>query len=205
MGYETVAINQTVDDSIFDNEKKKKKKSQDSDAAKNAVPEPLDLTDIKAEFEKKLNILSRITFTFGDVSKVHTLGQSHVLKKYDLYAVVPKTQAAFQFACSQLNADIVTLKSSNLGLKFTRKLYLQAVERGLHFEIQYSDVIRQSTRKYALHYSHLYHIFGKSKVSCILIIHDLHLLLSIKLSLTQVYFYIYRTLLCLAAPQMRHY
>jgi len=48
-------------------------------------------------------------------------------------------------------------------LKFARKLYFQAVERGIHFEIQYADVISQSTRKYALHHSHVFHIFGKSR------------------------------------------
>jgi len=85
--------------------RKKKKKP-----GKLCVPEPLDISDIKAEFKDKLSILSRITFTFGDTAKVHTLGQSLTLKKYDIYAVVPKNHAAFQFACTQLNADIVTIK-----------------------------------------------------------------------------------------------
>ncbi|XP_043275520.1 ribonuclease P protein subunit p30 [Venturia canescens] len=162
LGYETVAINQTVDESIFENEKKKKKKGADNEI-KSTLPEPFNLTELKNEFADKLVILSRITFVFGDSSKIHTLTQSQILKKYDLYGLVPKTQAALQFACSQSNADIVTLKSCYSGLKFNRKLYLQAVERGVHFEIQYADVVNESTRKYALHYSHLFYIFGRSR------------------------------------------
>lgn len=179
MGYETVAVNQTLDESIFDNEKKKKKKGTDGEI-KSALPEPLDLTELRNEFANKLTILSRITFLFGDSSKIHTLAQSQILKKYDLFGVVPKTQAALQFACSQSNADVVTIKSAYSGLKFNRKLYLQAVERGVHFEIQYADILNESTRKYALHYSHLFYIFGKSRVSLII---SYMLLLSMKIKI----------------------
>ncbi|KAJ8681043.1 hypothetical protein QAD02_016830 [Eretmocerus hayati] len=161
-GYNTVAINQTVDESVFNNDKKKKKKDH-NEIAVSVVPEPFDLTDLKNEFKDKLNIINRITFSFSDPVKTHSLNQLPVLKKYHLYAVVPKSQAAFQHTCSQLNADIITINSSCSGLRLNRKLYLQATERGCHFEIQYTDIIHTSTRKLAIHNSHLFYTFGKSK------------------------------------------
>jgi len=161
-GYNTVAINQHVDESVFENDKKRKKKGNENDGEP-PVPEPIDVSELKAEFKGKLNILSRITFSFSDPVKTHSLNQLTVLKKYDLYAALPKSQAAFQFACSQLNSDIIYVNSTSSGLKWSRKLYFQAVERNISFEIQYAEVIKNSSRKLAIHISHLFHTFGKSK------------------------------------------
>ena len=165
MGYDTVAVNQTVDENVFETEKKNKKKSAESEIVKSsAVAEPLDTGHLKEKFKGKLRILSRITYVFGDTAKVHSLSQSAILKKYDLYGVVPKTQTALQYACAQLSTDIITVKSTHPRLKLTRKLYLQAVERGVHFEIQYADLIKRTTRIDTFECSHSFHIFGKSKV-----------------------------------------
>ncbi|XP_046411097.1 ribonuclease P protein subunit p30 isoform X1 [Neodiprion virginianus] len=163
MGYSTVAINRTIEETVFESEKKNKKKAGDNEAPGVTVPSPPDIADLISEYAGKLRILNRLTFVFGDPTRTHTLNQSSSLRKYDLYAVVPKTQAAFQFACSQLNTDIVLLNRNCVGLKLSRKLYLQAVERGINFEIQYCDVISSASRKFAIHYSHLFHMFGKSK------------------------------------------
>lgn len=46
-----------------------------------------------------------------------------------------------------------------------RKLYQQAVERGLCFEIQYADLLEPETRKAAIYHSHLFYTYGKSRVS----------------------------------------
>ncbi|XP_014210903.1 ribonuclease P protein subunit p30 [Copidosoma floridanum] len=161
-GYNTVVINQNVDEAVFENEKKKKKKTVEIDTFC-PVPEPIDVSELKNLFKGKLNILSRITFSFSDPVKTHSMNQLTVLKKYNIYAVIPKTQAAFQFACSQLGADIILINSTSSGLKWSRKLYFQAVEKGIHFEIQYAPVIKNSTRKLAIHVSHLCYTFGKSK------------------------------------------
>lgn len=48
-----------------------------------------------------------------------------------------------------------------------RKLYLQAVERDIHFEIQYADVLNPEQRKVAIHHSHLFYVYGKSRVGYI--------------------------------------
>ncbi|KAK0096675.1 hypothetical protein PV326_004754 [Microctonus aethiopoides] len=161
MGYKTVAINQVLDESVFETEQKKKKKSQNEPPK--IIIEPYPVDDLKKKFATKLNILSRLTFIYTDPAKTYSMAQSNTLNKFDIYSVMPRGQVAFQFACAQLNADIITVNGSSTGLKFSRKLYSQAVERGLHFEIQYADLISPATRKTAIHYSHLFHIFGKSK------------------------------------------
>jgi len=46
-----------------------------------------------------------------------------------------------------------------------RKLYRQAVGRGLCFEIQYADLLNEKTRITTIHYSHLFYMYYKSKVS----------------------------------------
>ncbi|KAI4497398.1 hypothetical protein M0802_007409 [Mischocyttarus mexicanus] len=159
LGYRSVAINQIIDESTFENKKKRKKSEDDSRTFIN----PIDIDDLVKEFKGKLNIFNRITFTFNDEEKIRMLNQSNVLKKFHIYSVIPKTSEALQFACSQLNTDIITLNSSCTQFKMTKKLYMQAVDRDIYFEIQYSDVINPQSRKLAIHQAHLFHIYGRSK------------------------------------------
>ncbi|XP_024946861.1 ribonuclease P protein subunit p30 isoform X2 [Cephus cinctus] len=156
VGYETVALNQTVEEEIFQSSKKKKK--SESKGVQCFLPYPVDIQDLVEEFVGRLRIFSRLTFVYSDPAKTHMLGQSQSLKHYNLYAVVPKTQAAFQ-----LNADIITLNTSCSGLKLSKKLYSQAIERGINFEIRYADLIKPATRKSTIYYSHFFYTFGKSK------------------------------------------
>lgn len=66
-------INQNVDETVFDNEKKKKKKIDENDTAVSTVLEPINVQDLKEEFKDKLNILQRITFSFSNPVKTHSL------------------------------------------------------------------------------------------------------------------------------------
>ncbi|XP_017883115.1 ribonuclease P protein subunit p30 [Ceratina calcarata] len=161
--FRTIAINNDIDENVFGTDKKKKKKSEESEASHGIVSEPFDIESLQKEFNGKLKILSRITFHCSDAAKTHMLNHNSNLKKYDLYAFAPKTQSAMQFACTQLNVDIITLRPSSMTFKLTKKLYDQAIERGVHFEIQYSDLINTESRKQAIHYSHLFYTYGKSK------------------------------------------
>lgn len=163
MGYRNVGINQNLDESALEMGKKKRKKGENEPPK--AVLIPRDLTDIKEEFKDKINILRRLTFSFTDKTKIHHLEHLNVMKKFDLYSVLPKDEDALQLACSTVSADIITMDTSCKALKFKRKQYFQAVERGMHFEIKYADSISPSTRKNAIYYSHLFHIYGKSKAS----------------------------------------
>ncbi|XP_050590439.1 ribonuclease P protein subunit p30 [Bombus affinis] len=162
-GFKTVAINTNVDESVLGTEKKRKKKGGDSETSQGIVLETIDIGSIRKEFDGRLKIFSRITFFCSDFAKTHIVNHCSSLKKFDLYAFAPITQSALQFACTQLNADIITLRSNSTSFKLNKKLYDQAIERGIHFEIQYVDLLNVESRKNTIHYSHLFHTYGKSK------------------------------------------
>lgn len=162
LGFNTVAINTHIEESS--DEPKKKKKKGEAREKKDFVPPPMDIPE-DALKSTKLNILQRVTIEFSDSSVAHKLNQSLNLKKYDIIAVVPKTLQAFQYACGSMDIDLITFEpESRIPFKVSRKLYLQAVERGIFFEIMYSPAIRDSTsRKNIIGTAHTYHAVGKSR------------------------------------------
>ncbi|XP_049869804.1 ribonuclease P protein subunit p30 [Pectinophora gossypiella] len=157
-GFHTVAINTHVQEP--GDEPKKKKKKGDSKENKDLIPPPVEVTT-----DTKLNILHRVTIEFSDSSITPQLNQSQNLKKYDIVAVVPKTLQAFQYACGTMDIDIITFDPvSRIPFKISRKLYRQAVERGIFFELMYSPAIKDSTsRKNIISTAHTYHAIGRSK------------------------------------------
>ncbi|XP_050455686.1 ribonuclease P protein subunit p30 [Cataglyphis hispanica] len=161
MGYKTVMLNQTIEENTVNNDRKKKRKGEENKTVPNMVPDPINVCKLNEKFKGKLCILNRITFICSDPTKTHTLAQCPNLKKYHLYAIVPTKQDMLEFACSQLNVDLITIRPLISGLKMKRKLYRQAVARGLCFEIQYADLLNRKTRVATIHYSHLLHMYYK--------------------------------------------
>lgn len=163
LGFQTIAINTHIEEVNVEEPKKKKKKNDPKDK-KDYIPSPLDIPD-KVKSNTKLKILHRVTIEFSDSSICNKLNQSENLKKYDIVAVLPKTLQAFQYACGTLDTDVITFDPlTRIPFKVSRKLYRQAVERGIFFEIMYSPAIRDSTsRRNIITTSHLYHAVGKSK------------------------------------------
>ncbi|CAK1545922.1 unnamed protein product [Leptosia nina] len=161
LGFNTIALNTHIED--FDDEPKKKKKKGESKEKEDFIPPPVDIT--KDSNISKLNILQRITIDFSDSNVAIKMNKSENLKKYDIVAVVPKTLQSFQYACGTMDVDIISFEpESRLPFKVSRKLYRQAVERGLFFELMYSPAIRDATaRKNIISTAHNYHAVGKSK------------------------------------------
>ncbi|KPJ02901.1 Ribonuclease P protein subunit p30 [Papilio xuthus] len=160
LGLNTVAINTHVEE-IGDEPKKKKRKGETKEK-KDFVPDPV---DIPKDLNKgEINILQRVTIEFSESSISHKFNHSENIRKYDIIAVVPKTLQAFQYACSSLDVDIITFDPQiRLSYKVSRKLYNQAVERGLFFELMYSPAIKDSTaRKNIISMAHTYFAVGKS-------------------------------------------
>ncbi|XP_059056653.1 ribonuclease P protein subunit p30 [Achroia grisella] len=160
--YNTIAINTVVEETS--DEPKKKRKKGDLKEKKDSIPSPIDIPkDIQDN--TKLNILQRLTLEFSDSSISHKMNQSENLKKYDIIAVIPKTLQAFQYACGTMDIDIITFQpESKIPFKINRKLYRQATERGIFFELMYSPAIRDATsRKNIISTAHMYHAIGKSK------------------------------------------
>jgi ribonuclease P/MRP protein subunit RPP1 len=162
LGYHTVAINTHVEESSNEEPKKKKKKGENKEK-KELIP-PVEIPkEIRAK--TKLNILQRLTIEFSDSSIAHKLNQSENVRKYDIIAVIPKTLQAFQYACGSMDVDVITFEpESRIPFKVSRKLYRQAAERGIFFELMYSPAIRDSTaRKNIITTAHIYYAVGKSK------------------------------------------
>lgn len=157
-GYKTIAINEFVDDSSFTKEPKKVK-------SKDIIPLPCNIVDLIKEFEGKLKILRRLTVSFSEVANVHKLNQSRNLKKYDIFAVIPKTADAMQHALSVMEIDLISFDpTESISPRSSRKLYKQAANRGVYFEIMYSPALIDSRiRKNIIQLSHFYHLWNKSK------------------------------------------
>lgn len=73
VGYKTVMLNQTIEESTVDNDRKKKKKGEESKTVPNMVPDPINVGELNEKFKGKLCILNRITFICSDPAKTHTL------------------------------------------------------------------------------------------------------------------------------------
>ncbi|XP_063234642.1 ribonuclease P protein subunit p30 isoform X1 [Bacillus rossius redtenbacheri] len=162
--FEVVALNRVLDESVFEGDKKKKKKKGEPRDTPDLVPPPLQLGDLREAFREKLTILQRLTFTFTDNLQAHKVIQSENVKKYDLLAVIPTTETAFQHVCTTLEADIVSFDPVNKPVWCPRKLYNLASERGLFFELMYAPAILDTTsRRNIIQTAHGYHSCGKSK------------------------------------------
>ncbi|XP_063824006.1 ribonuclease P protein subunit p30 [Ostrinia nubilalis] len=161
-GYNTIAINTVVEEAS--EEPKKKKKKGEVKEKKDFIPAPIEIPKEITD-KTKLNILQRITIHFSDSGIAHKINNSENIKKYDIVAVVPKTLQAFQYASGTMDVDIITFEpESRISFKVSRKLYRQAGERDVFFELMYSPAIRDTTcRKNIISTAHIYHAVGKSK------------------------------------------
>lgn len=81
-------MNQNIDESIFasqdGNDKKRKKKSGENDTESSIIPEPIEIKDLVKEFQGKLKILNRITFSFSNQDKTKFLVSYFAIKNFDL-------------------------------------------------------------------------------------------------------------------------
>ncbi|XP_071448119.1 ribonuclease P protein subunit p30 [Hetaerina americana] len=162
LGYNVIALDTRLEESAF--EVKKKKKGEPRDIT-DIVPAPANLDDILGESQTNIKILHRLTVEFGNSLQAHKLAQSENFKKYEIVAVIPMSQSAFQYSCSNLDVDIITFNPEDLPqFRITRKMYTMATDRGVYFELMYSPAIHDSTpRRNIVSLSHVYHAVGKSQ------------------------------------------
>ncbi|XP_069674523.1 ribonuclease P protein subunit p30 [Periplaneta americana] len=162
LGYRVIALNHVFDASVL--EQKKKKKKGEVQEKSDPIPAPSN-EDIVQHFKGKLDINQRLTVVISSHMEAHKLSQSANAKLYNILAVIPNSQAAFQHACSTMEVDLITFDPNNIGVvKYNRKMYNMAVGRGISFELMYAPAIRDSTaRKNIIQLAHSYHAYGKSK------------------------------------------
>lgn len=162
LGFNTIALNTHVEEVI--EEPKKKKKKGEIKEKKDYIPAPINIPKDTMD-SVNLNILQRVTIEFSDPTMSHKVIHSENLKKYDIIAIIPKSLQAMQYVCNTLDVDIITFEpETKLPFKISRKLYRQAVEKGMFFELMYTPAIKDSTsRKNIISTAHTYHAVGKSK------------------------------------------
>ncbi|XP_018796847.1 PREDICTED: ribonuclease P protein subunit p30 [Bactrocera latifrons] len=155
LGYKTVAIEQVFDHSRRDATKR----------VPDIFPPPVAFKSLEDEFKNQLRILQRLTILYVDVSVAHAMTNSLNLKKYDLVAGQPKTDAALTHCCTTFAGDLVTFDTDGgVKLLVNRKAYQIGVKRGLFFEIKYGPAIRDSNvRKDMIKLAHNYCVRGKTK------------------------------------------
>lgn len=159
LGFTTIAIDTFVEEP---NDEPKKKKKKGEVKEKQDFPPPM---EVNAE-GSKLNILHRLTLEISDHNATaHKIIQSNNIKKYDIIAVMAKTFAAFQYAVSSMDIDIIAFPpETKLAFKIPRKLYTLAIDRGIFFELPYAPMIKDSMfRKNVISLAHTFHTVGKSK------------------------------------------
>merc|ERR1712071_511659 len=163
LGYSAIAINTVIQEDVLIPPKKKGKKKDVAEEVKEIPPPPtLSFTDkelsILRAHGNNVKILQRLTVTLSDPSYTQKLIQSVNAKRYDLLAVLPTTTAAFQHAAANMEVDIITYDPSvATEVRFNRKQYRLAADRGIYFELSYSSMLRDSSlrKKNDLHVSPL--------------------------------------------------
>ncbi|CAN6871183.1 unnamed protein product [Brassica oleracea var. botrytis] len=83
-------------------------------------------------------------------SKAQCLGLNSgnpVLKSYDIVAVRPMNQYAFDQACAKAEVDVISIDFSNLQFRLMHPLVKAAVKRGVYFEIKYSHLLSDAEKR----------------------------------------------------------
>ncbi|XP_064540948.1 ribonuclease P protein subunit p30 [Drosophila montana] len=155
LGYKTIAIDQS-----FDHSKKEAGKR-----GSEVFPEPHGIDHLRKEFADKIRILQRITILYVDANVAHAMSVSLNLRKFNLIAGQPKTDAALTHCCTSFNGDIITFDpAAGSRLLVQRKPYLIAVRRGIYFELKYAPAIADSNnRKDMIKVAQNYCTKGKSR------------------------------------------
>ncbi|KPM43365.1 hypothetical protein AK830_g3164 [Neonectria ditissima] len=130
LGYATVALNHSLTQPI---------------PATPTAPFPSTST-LKAPNSKIPNILHRATIPLSDPAAPGFRLQT-LVAAYDLLAIRPTTDKAFQNACLTLDVPLISLDlSQHIPFHFKPKTCMTAVSRGVRFEICYAQALAADLR-----------------------------------------------------------
>lgn len=155
LGYETVCVNNHVEELSV----KTGKKVKDKVVAIKPTQEVLVPSDVFETIVEEHKVLSRhqpkqysrITAVVSDLSQSIRLKEASV-QSYDVVAVQPMNQKVFLEACKTYAIDLISVDLSQrmdsmlLG-KSARTAVGCAVSRGIHFEIVYAPMIRDASAR----------------------------------------------------------
>ncbi|KAF0308668.1 Ribonuclease P protein subunit p30 [Amphibalanus amphitrite] len=152
LGYNTVAVNVTADLDKLETVTSKKKKmrkaapsAEEAAALTDGFPDPGAITftaPVCPRTGRRMRVLKRVTLEFTGQGDLSRIGRSTNLKKFDLLAVQPTTQAAFNVACQTLSVDIICVDPASFrGFMLNRKLAGLAARRGVVIELVYAPAL----------------------------------------------------------------
>ncbi|KAI9204324.1 RNase P subunit p30-domain-containing protein [Polychytrium aggregatum] len=148
LGYQCVALNTVVSGKSF--------------ATKAVIPKPIPIDgsgDVSASLAMwtshhqgelpALAQLTRLTICVDDsIQNQHLNGNQSLLNSFDLIAIQPMTEKAFQAACGTFDIDIITLDfSCRLPFFIKATTVNLAIQRGVHFEISVGTALRDSSSR----------------------------------------------------------
>jgi len=172
LGYRTLALNVEVNQNQFLTKKQAKDKSKNIEYMADFPPPPtIDLTpeDYPDLASRGLvpTILTRLTICITSNDFMIHYNTSKFAKQYDLLAInVTSSPCLSSLLKSSFRWDILSFSPSMVaqGVKWTRKLYYECVERNVYFEIPYAALIRDTLdRRRVISHAHTYHSVGKSR------------------------------------------
>lgn len=107
-----------------------------------------DGTSLNARFYS-FTQLTRLNVPIEDTNVAqNSLALADIINSYDLLAVQPKSERAFAFACTSLNVDIISVDlSQRLSFRLKAELMSIALQRGIHFELVYGPLLRDSATR----------------------------------------------------------
>jgi len=171
LGYRTIALNTEVHQSQFITKKEKGKKEGGNVLADFPAPPALALapSDYPAlhALGRAPTILTRLTISMTNNDFMIAYNKSQVAKTYDLLAInCSSSPALTALLKSSFRFDLLTFTPDQVvgGIKWTRKLYYECVERHVHFEINYAPMIRSSEdRRRVISQAYTFHDVGRSR------------------------------------------
>lgn len=172
LGYTTVALNTEVNQSQFITRKEKGKKEQggnmllDFPAPTQLSLEPSDYPLLAGQGLKP-TILNRLTINMTNNDFMIAYNKSSIAKQYDLLAIsCSSSPGLLALLKSSFRFDIICFQPDSVvsGVKWTRKLYVECLERNVHFELNYAPMIRSSVdRRRVISQAHTYQAVGRSR------------------------------------------
>ncbi|KAI1497184.1 RNase P subunit p30-domain-containing protein [Biscogniauxia marginata] len=145
LGYDVVALNHTIAPPIppqITNPLPEFPSSSSSSSTSTSTPDDNNNNKKKKDGTSALpTVLRRATLLFSDPSQQHRIPQ--LASAYDLLALRPQTEKAFQAACLNVaEAPLISLDlTSRFPFHFRPKPCMAAVSRGVRFEVCYSQVL----------------------------------------------------------------
>lgn len=112
------------------------------------------LQDLRVSEDKSLQnnesyiLLNRATFEFKDKKDVHTLNSIQDLTHVDLVAISVKNESIFEYVCNEVNCEIISISClEKINFYSKKKQILHAIDRGVFFEFNFSELINSETTR----------------------------------------------------------